>query len=60
MCVCVCVYVCVCVCVCVCVFVHACVCGVLFIYTISSSIIQVSEEECNLITSTQQIYDFFK
>ena len=42
-----------------------CVCvggwvGVLFIYTIFSSIIRVLQEELNLFTSTQQIYDFFK
>ena len=42
-----------------------CVCvsgwvGVLFIYTIFSSIIRVLQEELNLITSNQQIYDFFK
>ena len=45
----------VCVCVCVCVWV-----GVLFIYTIFSSIIRVLQDEPNLLTSTQQIYDFFK
>ena len=50
--------------------VFVCVCeavrgggGVLFIYTICSSIIRVLQEELNLITfitSNQQIYDFFK
>ena len=36
-----------------------CVC-VLFIYTISISIIRVSWEESSLVTSNQQIYDFYK
>ena len=34
--------------------------GVLFIYTIFSSIIRVLQEELNLVTPNQQIYDFFK
>ena len=38
-----------------------CVCMcVLFIYTISISIIYVSQEEPSLIASNQQIYDFYK
>ena len=45
--------------VCVCVCVSGWV-GVLFIYTIFSSIIRVLQEELNLFTSAQQIYDFFK
>ena len=36
-----------------------CVC-VLFIYTVSISIICVSQEEPNLIASNQQMYDFYK
>ena len=33
---------------------------VLFIYTISISVICVSQEETDLIASNQQIYDFYK